>query len=75
MTSNNGWQSMFNSVLIEMSRSSRLGEDSTREVQFDEGIAKTIQGICEKAGITGILRSKKYSQEVMQLQDMLRNLK
>ena len=59
MTSNNGWQSMFNSVLIEMSRSSRLGEDSTREVQFDEGIAKTIQGICEKAGITGILRSKK----------------
>jgi hypothetical protein len=32
MTSNNGWQSMFNSVLIEMSRSSRLGEDSTREV-------------------------------------------
>ncbi len=59
MTSNNGWQSMFNSVLIEMSRSSRLGEDSTREVQFDEGIAKTIQNICEKAGITGILRSKK----------------
>ena len=59
MTSNNGWQSMFNSVLIEMSRSSRLREDSTREVQFDEGIAKTIQGICEKAGITGILRSKK----------------
>lgn len=59
MTSNNGWQSMFNSVLIEMSRSSRLGEDSTREVQFDEGIAETIQGICEKAGITGILRSKK----------------
>lgn len=59
MTSNNEWQSMFNSVLIEMSRSSRLGEDSTREVQFDEGIAKTIQGICEKAGITGILRSKK----------------
>ena len=59
MTSNNGWQSMFNSVLIEMSRSSRLGEDSTREVQFDEGIAKTIQGICEKAGITGVLRSKK----------------
>ena len=59
MTSNNGWQNMFNSVLIEMSRSSRLGEDSTREVQFDEGIAKTIQGICEKAGITGILRSKK----------------
>lgn len=59
MTSNNGWQSMFNSVLIEMSRSSRLRDDSTREVQFDEGIAKTIQGICEKAGITGILRSKK----------------
>lgn len=59
MTSNNGWQSMFNSVLIEMSRSSRLREDSTREVQFDEGIAKTIQNICEKAGITGILRSKK----------------
>ena len=59
MTSNNGWQSMFNSVLIEMSRSSRLRDDSTREVQFDEGIAKTIQNICEKAGITGILRSKK----------------
>ena len=59
MTSNNGWQSMFNSVLIEMSRSSRLRDDSTREVQFDEGIAKTIQGICEKAGITGVLRSKK----------------
>lgn len=59
MTSNNGWQSMFNSVLIEMSRSSRFGEESNREVQFDEGIAKTIQGICEKAGITGILRSKK----------------
>lgn len=59
MTSNNGWQSMFNSVLIEMSRSSRLGEDSTREVQFDEGIAKTIQNICSAAGITGILRSKK----------------
>lgn len=59
MTSNNGWQSMFNSVLIEMSRSSRLREDSTREVQFDEGIAETIQNICEKAGITGILRSKK----------------
>jgi hypothetical protein len=32
MTSNNGWQSMFNSVLIEMSRSSRLRDDSTREV-------------------------------------------
>ena len=59
MTSNNGWQSMFNSVLINMSRSSRLRDDSTREVQFDEGIAKTIQNICEKAGITGILRSKK----------------
>lgn len=59
MTSNNEWQSMFNSVLIEMSRSSRFGEDSTREVQFDEGIAKTIQRICEKAGITGVLRSKK----------------
>lgn len=59
MTSNNGWQSMFNSVLIEMSRSSRLRDDSTREVQFDEGIAETIQNICEKAGITGILRSKK----------------
>ena len=59
MTSNNRWQSMFNSVLIEMSRSSRLGEDSTREVQFDEGIAKTIQNICSAAGITGILRSKK----------------
>ena len=59
MTSNNEWQSMFNSVLIEMSRSSRLRDDSTREVQFDEGIAKTIQNICEKAGITGILRSKK----------------
>lgn len=59
MTSNNGWQSMFNSVLIEMSRSSRLGEDSTREVQFDEGIAETIQNICSAAGITGILRSKK----------------
>lgn len=59
MTSNNGWQSMFNSVLIEMSRSSRLGEDSTREVQFDEGIAETIQNICSAAGITGVLRSKK----------------
>lgn len=59
MTSNNGWQSMFNSVLIEMSRSSRLGEDSTREVQFDEGIAETIQNICRAAGITGVLRSKK----------------
>lgn len=59
MTSNNGWQSMFNSVLIEMSRSSRLRDDSTREVQFDKKIAETIQGICEKAGITGILRSKK----------------
>lgn len=59
MTSNNGWQSMFNSVLIKMSQSSRLRDDSTREVQFDEGIAKTIQNICEKAGITGILRSKK----------------
>lgn len=59
MTSNNGWQSMFNSVLIEMSRSSRLGEDSTREVQFDEKIAETIQNICSAAGITGILRSKK----------------
>lgn len=59
MTSNNGWQSMFNSVLIEMSRSSRLRDDSTREVQFDEGIAKTIQNICSAAGITGILRSKK----------------
>ena len=59
MTSNNGWQSMFNSVLIEMSRSSRLREDSTREVQFDEGIAETIQNICSAAGITGVLRSKK----------------
>lgn len=59
MTSNNGWQSMFNSVLIEMSRSSRLREDSTREVQFDEGIAETIQNICRAAGITGVLRSKK----------------
>lgn len=59
MTSNNGWQSMFNSVLIEMSRSSRLGEDSTREVQFDEKIAETIQNICSAAGITGVLRSKK----------------
>ena len=59
MTSNNEWQSMFNSVLIEMSRSSRLRDDSTREVQFDEGIAKTIQNICSAAGITGVLRSKK----------------
>lgn len=59
MTSNNGWQSMFNSVLIEMSRSSRLRDDSTREVQFDEGIAETIQNICSAAGITGVLRSKK----------------
>lgn len=59
MTSNNGWQSMFNSVLIEMSRSSRLGEESNREVFFDEKIAKTIQNICSSAGITGILRSKK----------------
>ena len=59
MTSNNGWQSMFNSVLIEMSRSSRFGEQSNREVYFDKKIAETIQGICEKAGITGILRSKK----------------
>lgn len=59
MTSNNGWQSMFNSVLIEMSRSSRFGEESNREVYFDKKIAETIQGICEKAGITGILRSKK----------------
>lgn len=59
MTSNNGWQSMFNSVLIKMSQSSRLRDDSTREVQFDEGIAKTIQNICSAAGITGILRSKK----------------
>lgn len=59
MTSNNGWQSMFNSVLIEMSRSSRLRDDSTREVQFDKKIAETIQNICSAAGITGILRSKK----------------
>lgn len=59
MTSNNGWQSMFNSVLIKMSQSSRLRDDSTREVQFDEGIAKTIQNICSAAGITGVLRSKK----------------
>ena len=59
MTSNNGWQSMFNSVLIEMSRSSRLKDDSTREVQFDKKIAETIQNICSAAGITGILRSKK----------------
>lgn len=59
MTANNGWQSMFNSVLIEMSRSSRFGEQSNREVYFDKKIAETIQGICEKAGITGILRSKK----------------
>lgn len=59
MTTNNGWQSMFNSVLIEMSRSSRLGEESNREVFFDEKIAETIQNICSAAGITGILRSKK----------------
>lgn len=59
MTSNNGWQSMFNSVLIKMSQSSRLRDDSTREVQFDERIAKTIQNICSAAGITGVLRSKK----------------
>ena len=59
MTSNNGWQSMFNSVLIEMSRSSRLRDDSTREVQFDKKIAETIQNICSAAGITGVLRSKK----------------
>ena len=59
MTANNGWQSMFNSVLIEMSRSSRFGEQSNREVYFDKKIAETIQGICEKAGITGVLRSKK----------------
>ena len=59
MTSNNGWQSMFNSVLIEMSRSSRFGEESNREVYFDEKIAETIQNICSAAGITGVLRSKK----------------
>lgn len=59
MTANNGWQSMFNSVLIEMSRSSRFGEESNREVYFDKKIAKTIQNICSAAGITGILRSKK----------------
>lgn len=59
MTSHNGWQSMFNSVLIEMSRSSRFGEESNREVYFDEKIAETIQNICSAAGITGVLRSKK----------------
>lgn len=59
MTSNNGWQSMFNSVLIKMSQSSRFGEESNREVFFDEKIATTIQNICSSAGITGILRSKK----------------
>lgn len=59
MNANTGWQSMFNSVLIKMNQSSRFGEESNREVYFDEEIAKTIQGICSNAGITGILRSKK----------------
>lgn len=59
MTANTGWQSMFNSALIRMTHPSRFGEDSSRESYFDEKIAKIIQQICNNAGITGIVRTKK----------------
>lgn len=65
MTKNLGWQSMFNAALISLTHPNTINDpDTINNKPWDEhGMyipnAELIQKTCNKAGITGVLRSKK----------------